>query len=34
MTARLRRLGGDLEIQSGTKGTTLHGILPARENAM
>ena len=34
MTARLRRLGGDLEIQPGTKGTTLHGILPARENVM
>ena len=30
MKARLRGLGGDLEIQSGTKGTTLHGILPAR----
>ena len=29
MTARLRRLGGDLEIQSGSKGTTLHGVIRA-----
>jgi signal transduction histidine kinase len=28
MTARLRRLGGDLKIQS--RGTTVHGTLPAR----
>jgi PAS domain S-box-containing protein len=32
MTARLRRLGGDLKIKSGAEGTTLHGVIPAREN--
>ena len=31
MTARLRRLGGDLRIKSGTDGTTLHGVILARE---
>jgi PAS domain S-box-containing protein len=34
MTARLRRLGGDLRIWSGMQGTTLHGIIPARESAI
>jgi PAS domain S-box-containing protein len=29
MTARLRRLGGDLKILSGAGGTTLHGTMPA-----
>ena len=32
MTARLRRLGGDLRIRSGNEGTTLHGVMPARWN--
>ena len=27
MTARLRRAGGDLEIQSGPRGTRLHGVM-------
>jgi two-component system, NarL family, sensor kinase len=31
MQARLRRLGGDLKILSGTDGTKLHGVIPVRE---
>ena len=30
MKARLRRLGGDLKILSGTGGTKLHGVIPVR----
>ena len=33
MTARFRQLGGDLHIQSDARGTTLHGVIPARANA-
>jgi PAS domain S-box-containing protein len=32
MTARLRRAGGDLEIQSGPRGTRLHGVMFVHEN--
>ena len=32
MTARLRRAGGDLEIQSGPRGTRLHGVMLAHGN--
>ena len=33
MTARLRRAGGDLEIQSGPRGTRLHGVMLVHGNA-
>jgi PAS domain S-box-containing protein len=32
MTARLRRAGGDLEIQSGPRGTRLHGVMLVHGN--
>jgi signal transduction histidine kinase len=30
MTTRLRQLGGELAIRTDAKGTTLHGVIPAR----